>query len=76
MLRRRWEAWQAFAGALGSYQSRLLLTLFYFVVVTPFGVLARAFGDPLRLRRVGGSSYWVARDDTGADKLDRARNQF
>lgn len=47
--------------------SPVILGILYFAVVTPVGLLMRAFGqDPLRLRRdksVG--SYWILRDPPG-----------
>lgn len=76
MLRRAWETWKDFARDLGDYQSRLILTLFYFFILAPFGVAGRVFGDPLRLRGAERHSHWLERSDTGSEKLERARNQF
>jgi hypothetical protein len=61
---------------MGGFQSRVLLSLFYFFVVTPFGVAVRIFGDPLHLRRVEGSSNWIPRNDTTPANLDDAKKQF
>jgi len=74
-LRRWWRRWQAFAIEMGNYQGRVLLNLFYFVVVTPFGVLLRFVGDPLQLRPAGRSSFWLEREAVDPE-LDRARDQF
>jgi hypothetical protein len=52
------RAWMAVGHALGWFNSRVLLTLMFFVVVWPIGLLARLFGsDPLERRRRG--SGWV-----------------
>ena len=75
MLRRWWEGWKSFAAEMGNYQGRVLLAFFYFVVVMPFGVSLRLFGDPLRLRRVDGSSSWLEREP-GGQGLQSAREQF
>jgi hypothetical protein len=49
--------WWRFAEALGWVNMRVLLTLFFFVVLTPLGLLARLFGsDSLRRRRA--ASTW------------------
>ena len=60
------RAWMRFAVALGHINSRVLLTLVYYLVVTPYGVVSRLVRrDPLRRR--GGSraeSYWVERRTT------------
>jgi hypothetical protein len=61
---------------MGEFQSRILLNLFYFFVVTPFGVAVRIFGDPLHLRRAEGSSNWISRDDAVDVNLDEAKKQF
>jgi hypothetical protein len=60
-LRRVWERWKVIAHAIGNFQARVLLTVFYFVVVPPFAVIAKLFTDPLSLRAPRGDSYWVPR---------------
>ena len=58
-------AWMRFAVALGHVNSRVLLTLVYYLVVTPYGVVSRLAGrDPLRRRGGGGESHWVERKTT------------
>ena len=55
------DAWMKLAHALGWINSRVLLGLLYYGVLTPLGVLMRLFGrDPLR-RRKAAASYWVSR---------------
>jgi hypothetical protein len=51
MLTRAWKAWKHVARTIGTFQARLLLTVFYIVLVLPFGILARLFFDPLRTKR-------------------------
>jgi hypothetical protein len=63
---RCWQHWEGIARAIADFQSRLLLTLLYFTVLVPFGMVARLVVDPLRIRRRVGDSAWVARD-TRAD---------
>ncbi|MFL6256473.1 MAG: SxtJ family membrane protein [Pyrinomonadaceae bacterium] len=58
-------AWMKFAGLLGHVNSRVLLTLVYYLVVTPYGVVTRLVGrDPLRRRGAAQGSYWVERKAT------------
>jgi hypothetical protein len=59
-------AWMRFAAALGHVNSRVLLTLVYYLVVTPYGVVSRLAGrDPLRRRGRGAAgSHWVERKTT------------
>ncbi len=55
------RGWMKLARALGWINSRVLLGLLYYGVLTPAGVVMRLFGrDPLR-RRTAAASYWVPR---------------
>jgi hypothetical protein len=51
MLTRVWHVWKRLARSVGTFQARLLLTVFYAVLVLPFGIFTRLFLDPLRLKR-------------------------
>ena len=53
--------WQKLGKALGWLNSRILLTVFFFVFVTPFSLLYRL----LRKKRPAGG--WVASDPRGTD---------
>ena len=58
-------AWMRLAVVLGHVNSRVLLTLVYYLMVTPYGVVSRlARRDPLRRRARAGASYWVERKTT------------
>ncbi|MDT5268881.1 MAG: hypothetical protein QOH49_1067 [Acidobacteriota bacterium] len=59
-------AWMRFAMLLGHVNSRVLLTLMYYLVVTPYGIVTRLVGrDPLRRRgRAEVASHWVERKAT------------
>ena len=73
--RAAWQTWKTRAHDIGQFQSRLLLTVFYFTVFVPFAVLTRLMGDPLRLRkRTRDTDWraWEARDSS----IDAARRQF
>jgi Saxitoxin biosynthesis operon protein SxtJ len=66
------RAWMRLAVALGHVNSRVLLTLMYYLVFTPYGLVSRLAGrDPLRRRGGREESYWTER------KASRqAREQF
>lgn len=67
--------WMALAFALGTVVSTLLLTVFYFLVVTPIGLLSRLAGkDFLRLKLDHqASSYWMPRPRTPRKPHDYER---
>jgi hypothetical protein len=74
MLRRLWDRWKGIAHAIGTFQSRVLLTVFYCLIVLPFGLGLRLLADPLRLRCRPGS-HWRGRATVSPDG-EHARRQF
>lgn len=50
---------------MGTFQARVLLTVFYAFFVLPFGVLARLFSDPLRIKRR--PTLWLEHPDATHD---------
>jgi hypothetical protein len=59
------KGWLGFSHLLGSVMSRVILTLVFFLVVTPLALLRRAFGhDPMRVRawKAGTGSVFETRD--------------
>ena len=74
-LKQLWEAWKEITGYIGDFQARLLLTIFYFTVAMPFGLLTRLVSDPLRIRRLPVVSGWIKRQHRDTD-LPAARRQF
>jgi hypothetical protein len=72
LLSRLWAGWKRVGRKIGDFQARVLLTLFYFVLLAPFAIAVRLKADPLGLKRGGG---WLPVVRTG-DPLERARRQF
>ena len=53
------RAWLWLGHLLGYVNTRVILALVYFLVITPVALLFRLLGrDALRLKRVKGTSYW------------------
>ena len=77
MLRDLWNRWLVLAQKIGKFQSRIVLTVVYFVFVLPFGLGVRLFGDPLRIHRGSAQqqSDWIARQTSDSD-LDASNRQF
>jgi hypothetical protein len=57
-------AWMTLAFALGWFNTRLLLGIFFFLILTPIGVLLRLFGRDLLDQKIDrqATSYWKKRD--------------
>jgi len=77
VLRDLWNRWLVLAQKIGKFQSRIVLTVVYFVIVLPFGLGVRLLADPLRIRRrsVQAQSNWSARQTSDVD-LDASYRQF
>ncbi|HUP00805.1 MAG TPA: SxtJ family membrane protein [Gemmatimonadota bacterium] len=68
LLRPLYRGWMGFALVLGHVMTRVLLSVVFFLVVTPIGLIRRALGrDPIQRAPARGiSSYWIERDDVEA----------
>jgi hypothetical protein len=66
-------AWTKFGKALGYVNSRVLLFLFYYLLVTPIALIRRAFNpDPLNQRLVpAAESYWDDCEPETQESLER-----
>lgn len=70
-----WRRWKAIAQVIGDFQARILLTLFYFILLTPGGIVVRAVSDPLRLKPPRGSTMWTPHLSE-PPSVDGARRQY
>ena len=69
------KAWMALAVVLGAVMSRVILTLLFYLVLTPVSLVARATGKRFLETgfRDGSESYWVLREGAGQTKDDIER---
>jgi hypothetical protein len=67
--------WMKFGEIMHRWVSPFALTILYFAVVTPVGLLMRATGkDPMRRKRDHeAKSYWIERADQKIDPLSMSR---
>lgn len=72
LLKHAWRGWKKIAHKIGNFQARVLLTVFYGVLVLPFGLAARFFSDPLRVKKT--PTQWLDHPDESYG-LDWARKQ-
>jgi hypothetical protein len=56
--------WMRVAAVLGHVNSRVLLTVLYYGLFAPYGVVSRLLRDPLGRRGARRESYWVERKRT------------
>ena len=69
-MRDLWRRWKALAHIIGNVQARILLTLFYFVIVPPFALLVRLFKDPFPRPPVT-DGFWIERAEPASPASGR-----
>jgi len=57
-------AWMSLAFTMGLLVSAVVLTIFYFLVITPMGIVGRLFGKDFLSEKLdpNAKSYWLVRD--------------
>jgi Saxitoxin biosynthesis operon protein SxtJ len=75
LLKPFYRVWMIFALILGWVMTRVILTLVYYLVLTPIGLAGRVFGEQfLHLKRSKESAtYWVRREGPVREKSDYER---
>lgn len=73
-----YRLWVSLAVILGYFVSRILLTLIFFLVMLPTGLLMRLLGkDPMeRKLDPGAPTYWIKREEPTDTSLKRYEKQF
>ena len=70
------RGWMAFAEVLGRFNTRVILTVLFGLVMTPIGAIRRRLRDPLDRRlHDGRTTSWVTRPSEPVD-IARYRQQF
>ena len=69
-----WKKWLKFGRLLGDFIGRLVLTIFYFTIFLPFGIVYRFFQDPLD-KRSHSTPMWLDRK-TGDQSYTDVRRLF
>jgi len=70
------RVWMRAGALLGEVNSRIILTVFFYVVIAPFGLVMRRIRDPLdRSWQDGRTSNWIRRERVPVDR-SRYERQF
>jgi hypothetical protein len=75
LFRRAWEGWKRIAKKIGDFQSRLILILFYFVILAPFELLLKIGSDTLHVKSRS-EPLWRARHPDERTHQEKALRQF
>ena len=78
LFREVYRFWLALSVILGYFVSRILLTIIFFVVITPVSLISRIAGkDPMeRKLDPQADSYWMRREQETDTSIDRYEKQF
>jgi len=70
--------WMTLAIVLGAIVSTILLTVLFYLVVTPIGLLAKVFGKDFLSRKLepNAGSYWIFRDVSKPKQKHEHEQQF
>jgi hypothetical protein len=75
-VKRLWARWSRFSKRMGSFQSRVMLSFFFFIFITPAALAIKMLGDPLQIKKKKVlDTYWLAKSP-GATELEDFRRQF
>lgn len=71
-----WKKWLAIAQVIGNFQGQVILTLFYFILVLPFGLVISLFTDPLKMKSPLSSRSNFGKWRHKPDDLEAAHRQY
>jgi hypothetical protein len=74
-LKKLWSSWKSFSKRMGSFQTRIIFSFFYFIFVTPFALGVKIFSDPLKIKHKSSKSHWLPKKEIKYD-LEQYRRQF
>ncbi len=73
LLQRIWAGWKRFGHFMGDLLGRVVLTIFYFTIFLPFGLITTLLGDPLDMKKK--APQWHQRT-TGDRTMTEAQREF
>jgi len=73
--RRLWEGWKKIAQIIGDFNARVILTIFYFILLCPFAIMLKLFADPLEIKKKKHVGWHIKENDTELTALEKATRQ-
>jgi hypothetical protein len=70
-----WETWKIVARKIVDFQARLILSLFYFLILSPFALVLRWRSDPLTMKARSSRGWQSVREPERAG-MERAQKQY
>ncbi len=75
VLRNIGHGWKRIAKRVGNFQARMLLSLFYFLLLAPFALMFR-LTSKIGTGGARSAGNWLPKSDPEGQPLDRARTQY
>jgi len=77
LLRPVFRVWLKIAHFIGQVNTQVILTLLYYLVFTPYGLVMRLFGrDPMQRKLKSAGTYWESFEFEGLKDRTRYEKQF
>ena len=74
LLKRIWNGWKKIAHKIGNFQARVILLVFYFVILAPFALIIKR-ADPMRMRK-DSNHGWEQRAMDSAPSAEKMIRQW
>jgi hypothetical protein len=74
ILKKLWEGWKKIAHKIGNFQARVILLIFYFIVLAPFALIIKR-SDPMRLRK-SSEHGWQIRPEENSPTPEKMIRQW
>jgi len=75
IFRRLWEGWKKIARKIGDFNARVILTIFYFILLCPFALIMKLFTDPLEIKNKEHVGWHDKENNTELSVLEKATRQ-
>ena len=69
-----WNKWKHIAEKIALFQTRVILTVFYFTIFLPAGLVFSLFKDALKIKTIPKTS-WIAKDKQ-VETIEEMRKQY
>lgn len=78
LFRKIYQLWIGFSIILGYFISRIVLTIIFFLLITPMGLIMRLAGkDPMERKwDPNASTYWLPKEHDQDTSIERYEKQF
>jgi len=73
--KRLWEGWKKIARKIGDFNARVILTVFYIILLCPFALMLKLFTDPLEIKKKEHVGWHNKEEDGEITPLEKATRQ-